>query len=90
LEWNPRDLEGDVRKFREPFEQVQLNKFRVEVAESLHRRLTANVVDLVPQGSPLLIVPDGMLALLPFEALVIGGKVQWLAGKHGPFPYGLT
>jgi CHAT domain-containing protein len=47
-------------------------------------------VDLVPEGSPLLIVPDGMLALLPFEALVIGGKPQWFTGKQGPFPHGLT
>jgi CHAT domain-containing protein len=90
LEWNSRDLETDVRKFREPLEQVQLAKFRVELAESLHKRLTASMLDLVPEGSPLLIIPDGILALLPFEALVIGGKPQWLAGKQGPFPHGIT
>ena len=44
----------------------------------------------VPEGTPLVIIPDGILALLPFEALVTGGKPVWKPGKYGEYPEGLT
>jgi CHAT domain-containing protein len=36
------------------------------------------------------VIPDGILALLPFEALVAGGKPVWKKGGNGYFPSGVT
>jgi len=35
------------------------------------------------------IIPDGVLAALPFEALVMGGMATWKEGAHGNYPDGL-
>ncbi|MEW6140128.1 MAG: CHAT domain-containing tetratricopeptide repeat protein [Thermodesulfobacteriota bacterium] len=90
LECSSQDLENDVRNFRGPFERVQFTKFSSELAASLHERLAAHVLESVPEGSPVTIIPDGVLALLPFEALVTGGAAEWYTGRQGDFPRGLT
>jgi tetratricopeptide (TPR) repeat protein len=90
-EWNQNDLEHDVKKFREPFENRRFDEFNPELAASLYRKLLLRVLDDVPKGTPLIIIPDGVLALLPFEALVTGGKVTWNKGEFGvDNPDGLT
>jgi CHAT domain-containing protein len=38
----------------------------------------------------LTIIPDGALALLPFEALVVKGDPKWVKGEWGSYPSGLT
>ena len=73
VEWNAEDMDRNIRRFREPFEQVQLSKFPIQLARLLHERLTADALQSVPAGAPVVIIPDGVLALLPFEALVTGG-----------------
>jgi CHAT domain-containing protein/tetratricopeptide (TPR) repeat protein len=90
VEVNPQSLENDIRTFRAPFDRVQLGKFSGELATALHKLLTAPVLESVPVGSPVVIIPDGALALLPFEALVIRGTAAWKAGTYGPYPTGLT
>ena len=71
------DLERDVMKFREPFEKFRLNDYDPELAKSLYDKFLRPALVDVPQGAPLTIIPDGILAMLPFEALVTGGKPTW-------------
>ena len=44
----------------------------------------------VPEGTPIVIIPDGILAILPFEALVVSGKPTWKEDASGPYPEGIT
>jgi len=88
--WNLEDLEKDVKKFLLPFEQVRLGDFDPELAHSLYTRLLARVLAEVPKGTPITIVPDGILAVLPFEALVAAGKAEWRGNRFGDYPTGLT
>jgi CHAT domain-containing protein len=87
--WNAEDLERDIRAFRKSFETVKLASFNVVLAEELYRKLLAPVLEGVPQGTILTLIPDGVLALLPFEALVTGGSVKWKKAAWGEYPSGL-
>lgn len=78
-----------IRKFREPFERVELAKFDDNLAAELFNKILGPVIDSVPQREPLTVIPDGILALVPFEALVMGGSAQWEQAKWGPYPKGL-
>ena len=89
-EWNNKDLEQTVLKFRDPFEQVKLGEFDPELGRMLYQRLLAPVLSKVPDGSPLVVIPDGVLAILPFEALVADGKAEWKEASWGKYPTGLT
>jgi tetratricopeptide (TPR) repeat protein len=95
--WDSDDLEKQVKKFRAPFENRNLREFDPELAESLYRKLLQAVLVDVPKGTPLIIIPDGILAVLPFEALVTGGKANWekVKDKNWPdqfayYPTGIT
>ncbi len=95
--WDSEDLVKDVMRFRAPFENKNLREFDPELAESLYRKLLQAVLVDVPKGTPLIIIPDGILAVLPFEALVTGGKATWkkLEDKNWPekftyYPEGIT
>jgi len=90
LEWNSQEMEREIRRFREPFEQIQLSKFRLDLARSFNERLTADVLQSVPTGAPITVIPDGALALLPFEALITGGVAGWTSGPYGDFPQGIS
>ena len=81
--WDQKDLENDVRKFREPFEKRRFGEFDPELAENLYKKLLLRVLVDVPKGAELIIIPDGILALLPFEALVTAGKANWKEGEYG-------
>jgi len=90
IDWKVEDLEREIREFRAPFERVQLDKFDVQKAANLYDRLLRDVLKDVPEGTPIIIIPDGMMALVPFEALVTGGSPTWRQGKGGPYPTGVT
>ncbi len=81
--WDKKDLENDVKKFREPFEKLRFNEFDPELGKTLYKKLLLRVLVDLPKGTPLVIVPDGILALLPFEALVTGGNVNWKKSAYG-------
>jgi tetratricopeptide (TPR) repeat protein len=89
-EWKLESLEKDVRKFRQSFEDVKPKEFDPDLGQALYNGLLARVLLDVPKGAPLLIIPDGPLAALPFEALVVAGKAVWKEGNAGPYPEGLT
>ncbi len=90
IEWDPDDFEQAVENYRKPFEQARLTAFDPQGAASLYKRLLEEVISEVPQGRPITIIPDGLLALLPFEALVTGGTASWSRAEWGDYPQGLT
>jgi CHAT domain-containing protein len=86
---NDQEIEALVRRFRKPFESAELGQFDPEKSRALYNLLVADFLEGVPEGSPITIVPDGLLALLPFEALVTSGTPEWKDGKYGAYPTGL-
>jgi tetratricopeptide (TPR) repeat protein len=94
--WKSEDLERDVKKFRQSFEELKLKEFDYSLGITLYKRLLSAVLSQVSEGTPLVIIPDGILATLPFEALVTGGKPNWKkVDKDWPdalkdYPEGLT
>lgn len=75
--WKSEDLERDIKKFRQPFEQLKLREFDSTLGNYLYKKLLLSVLAHVPDGVHLIIIPDGILATLPFEALVVRGKPTW-------------
>ena len=73
-------LEEQVRQLRQPFTDVKAGKiknladvdFNVKLAQQLYERLFKPIEKHLAQNTQLLIVPDGVLHYLPFEALVTG------------------
>jgi tetratricopeptide (TPR) repeat protein len=88
--WNSDDLEKDIKSFRAPFEQAKLREFDPELGKMLYKKLLGAVMMHVSEGTPIVIIPDGILAVLPFEALVVSGKATWKKGEIGDYPKGLT
>ena len=88
--WKLSDLEQEVKKFRRCFEEVSLRDFNPELGKALYKKLLGRVLMDVPEGTPITIIPDGVLALLPFEALVIEGKAKWREVDEITVPEGLT
>jgi CHAT domain-containing protein len=85
------DLERDVMKFREPFEKLRLKDYDPKLGKAIYDKLLRPVLVDVPKGAPLIIMPDRILAMLPFEALVTGGEATWHKSSSGlDYPEGLT
>jgi CHAT domain-containing protein len=79
-----------VLSFRRPFEQVSLRDFNPDLSSMLYKKLLSRVTMELPEGTPLIIIPDGVLAILPFEALVVRGKPTWTESNKSEYPQGLT
>lgn len=66
------DLKEQINVFRHAFEDIRyMNEFDPMKAKELYGLLLAEGVKDLPVGSHLIIIPDGILNLLPFEALVV-------------------
>ncbi|MHB9072084.1 MAG: CHAT domain-containing protein [Desulfobaccales bacterium] len=65
------ELEGKVKDFMEPFINLQPEGFSLPQAKHLYDLLLAGVVPEIKPTDRVIIVPDGILGLLPFEALVL-------------------
>ena len=68
------ELERQVRAFLLPLQQgggSGMAAFSPQQGQSLYSLLLAEALQEVTPGTPIIIVPDGILGLLPFEALVI-------------------
>jgi tetratricopeptide (TPR) repeat protein len=63
-------LEAQVREFMEPLVNSKVGGFPVKKGEELYDLLLARPLATVKPGEQVIIVPDGILGLLPFEALV--------------------
>jgi len=75
-----KKLDHLVARFREPLDlnREKLLAFDFASGTKLADLLLANILDDLPRGVPLIIVPDDSLGTLPFEALVLneGGKAE--------------
>ncbi len=65
------ELEGKIKDFMQPFIDVQPEGFSLPQAKQLYDLLLAGVVPEIKETDRVIIVPDGILGLLPFEALVL-------------------
>ena len=86
IKWPLEEMEKDIKKLREPMEQLRFRAFDIDLASKLYRRLLQTALMEVPKGAPLIIIPDGILATLPFEALVTGGKATWTRSSLDGYP----
>jgi CHAT domain-containing protein/Tfp pilus assembly protein PilF len=65
------ELTTKVKTFMGPFINRQVNGFSSQQGKELHDLLLAGALAEVKEGETVIIVPDGILGLLPFEALVV-------------------
>ncbi len=77
-----RDLNAMVRAYREPLEHIgkweHLNSFDLRAGEQLFDLLVGEVLKDLPSDAAVIVVPDGLLAVLPFEMLPSnkGGRID--------------
>lgn len=83
-------LVADVKRFRSGFESGGARQFDPQLAHAIYMNLLAPLLMQVPEGTPLVIIPDGILAVLPFEALVVSGKGTWKKGDKSDYLDGIT
>ena len=89
-------LHKKVKQFRASFEGIKnysdLRKFEPKVGKELFDLLFKEFVPFLEKGTRLVIVPDEILGILPFEALVEKHPEHpaYHSGQFGAFPIGLT
>jgi len=88
--WDSTKLQDAVKRFRSPLAEARLSGFEAALGKELYSGLLAGALEKIPAGAAITIVPDGILCLLPFEALVVEGKPVWKESQWGPYPDGLT
>ena len=62
-------LEATVKAFMEPLINREPDRFSLKQAQELYALLLAQALGEVKENERVIIVPDGILGLLPFEAL---------------------
>ena len=81
--------------YRDYFQAVNgpadLARFDAKAGKKLFDLLFGETLSGLPEGSILILVPDDILGVLPFEALAVSAPVQEQVGegKFGPFPLGV-
>ncbi len=65
------DLEEKIKSFIEPMNLKKPERFSVQHAKKLYEMLLSDALKEIRENERIIIVPDGILGLLPFEALVI-------------------
>ncbi len=66
-----QSLEDTVKSFIEPMNTRNPSRFSVSLAKKLYETLLSEALKEVKENERIIIVPDGILGLLPFEALII-------------------
>lgn len=87
------ELVALVKQFRGYFEGVQsasdLEKFDTKAGLKLFEMLLKKPLAKVRKGTRVIIVPDEILGVLPFDALVTSARGKGFSeGPHGPIPKG--
>jgi len=89
------ELQAKVRLFRSYFDDIasyaDLGKFKPEIGQELFSLLFGNVLDNLSPKTTLVLVPDEILGLVPFDALVAQypGEEKLGESNYGPFPLGV-
>ncbi|MGH7966641.1 MAG: CHAT domain-containing protein, partial [Candidatus Binatia bacterium] len=84
-----------VKKYRGFFEGIsryaQLAAFDPRIGKDLYTLLFKDFAPLLKAKDTLIIIPDEILGILPFEVLVteVPDTVETAAGKYGPYPQGV-
>ncbi|MBK8575454.1 MAG: CHAT domain-containing protein [Elusimicrobia bacterium] len=92
-----------IKIYRGYFENVsdteQLTKFDPSVGKRLYDLFLKPLMErrdtkgdlLISKGAKIIIIPDEILGILPFESLVMSmpAQVDMPSGKHGPVPMGV-
>jgi CHAT domain-containing protein/tetratricopeptide (TPR) repeat protein len=93
--WNEADMNRDIKSFLSQFSMIKtedgnrVKGFDADKAKGIYDKLLAGALASVPAGTRLTIIPDGALALIPFEALVVGGQANSREERWGNRPEGL-
>lgn len=87
-----KEIDAQVQQMRALLGQVSSRTMLLEQARSLYQTLLGQVTDALTPGTSLVIIPDGSLGALPFEALVKPASrtapdtQRWMALDH-PISY---
>ena len=90
------DLEKLVLEYRKPLEVIpgkdkleeKLASFSLPIGKELSDLLLTEVLDLVPKGASIIIVPDDCLGTVPFEMLTLNDKGSVKTDKAIPYVSG--
>jgi CHAT domain-containing protein len=64
------DIEKIIRKFLTPFRNVRYEQFDLTVPIELFKAVLKPAIEEIPPSKRLIIIPDGILNVVPFEALI--------------------
>ena len=64
-------LEAKIQLFMQPMNPTDYSKFSTSIAKELYSLLLADALKEVKKTDKVIIVPDGILGLLPFESLIV-------------------
>lgn len=85
-----RMVESYRRQISEP-ERLNDERFDAKTGHQLFTILLKEMLPFIKPQEELVIVPDGKLAFLPFEALPLSAiEPSVEKGRHGPYPAGLS
>lgn len=65
------ELTGKVKKFMEPLSSERHSEFSTKLAKELYDALLSDALKGVESTEKIIIIPDGILGVLPFDALVV-------------------
>ena len=91
---NRKEMVELAKKYRAYFQvsrKSDLAQFDPKTGHKLYTLLMKDILGSVPKKSHIVIVPDEILGVLPFEALVseMPKRYQMAEGDKGPFPLGI-
>ncbi len=88
-------LTAQINQYQQFFAGIcsaaDLSRFDPQAGKKLYALLLKDFAPLLQEGERLVIVPDEIIGILPFEALVmeLPAKVEIATGQHGPYPKGV-
>ena len=91
-----KDLTEKIMAYRKAFENVSrygdLSRFDPRAGKALYNLLFSPLSTHLKKGDTLILVPDEILATLPFETLVVETPdvLKTASGKYGPYPKGVS
>lgn len=91
-------LDRVIRQFRKPLEITpglspegaiaRLASFNLSAGRQLAKLLLEDLLPLLPQGEPVIVIPDDELGVVPFEALVLNDDGKVMTDAQIPYVVG--